>query len=45
VDDLCRAILLALEGNVSGEVFQIATGVETTIDRAGRRVAASVDLA
>lgn len=31
VDDLCRAILLALEGNVSGEVFQIATGVETTI--------------
>lgn len=31
VDDLCRAILLALEGGVSGEVFQIATGVETSI--------------
>ncbi len=31
VDDLCRAILLALESDVSGEVFQIATGVETSI--------------
>jgi UDP-glucose 4-epimerase len=31
VDDLCRAILLALESEVSGEVFQIATGVETSI--------------
>ncbi|NQT48186.1 MAG: NAD-dependent epimerase/dehydratase family protein [Chloroflexi bacterium] len=31
VDDLCRAILLALESNVSGEVFQIATGLETSI--------------
>lgn len=31
VDDLCRALLKALESNVSGEVFQIATGVETSI--------------
>jgi len=31
VQDLCRAILLALESKVSGEVFQIATGVETSI--------------
>ena len=31
VGDLCRAILLALEGEASGEVFQIATGVETSI--------------
>jgi UDP-glucose 4-epimerase len=31
VGDLCRAILLALESNVSGEVFQVATGTETTI--------------
>ena len=31
VGDLCRAILRALEAEVSGEVFQIATGVETTI--------------
>jgi UDP-glucose 4-epimerase len=31
VGDLCRAILLALDSNVSGEVFQIATGVETRI--------------
>jgi UDP-glucose 4-epimerase len=31
VGDLCRAILLALESDVSGEVFQIATGIETSI--------------
>lgn len=32
VGDLCRAILLALESDVAGEVFQIATGVETSIN-------------
>ena len=31
VEDLCRAIHLALQGDVSGEVFQIATGEETSI--------------
>jgi len=31
VDDMCRAILLALEKNASGEVLQIASGVETSI--------------
>lgn len=31
VKDLCGAVLLALCGDVSGEVFQIATGVETSI--------------
>lgn len=32
VEDLCRAILLALTtGGVAGEVFQVATGVETSI--------------
>lgn len=31
VGDLCHAIVLALESNVSGEVFQLATGTETTI--------------
>jgi UDP-glucose 4-epimerase len=31
VGDLCEAIVSALESKVSGEVFQIATGVETTI--------------
>ncbi len=31
VGDLCQAILLALTSQVSGEVFQIATGVETSI--------------
>jgi UDP-glucose 4-epimerase len=31
VGDLCRAILLALESDVYGEVFQVATGTETTV--------------
>jgi len=31
VGDLCRAIQLALESDVSGEVFQVATGIETSI--------------
>jgi UDP-glucose 4-epimerase len=31
VGDLCKAILLAFESRVSGEVFQIATGIETSI--------------
>ena len=31
VGDLCRAIQLALESEVAGEVFQIATGIETSI--------------
>jgi UDP-glucose 4-epimerase len=31
VDDLCQAVLLALEGDACGEVFQIATGIETSI--------------
>jgi UDP-glucose 4-epimerase len=33
VGDLCRAILMALESNVCGEIFQVATGTETTIDK------------
>ncbi len=31
VRDLCRAILAGLESRVQGEVFQIATGIETSI--------------
>lgn len=31
VEDLCRAIVLALESKVKGEIFQVATGVETSI--------------
>lgn len=31
VEDLCRAIFRALESTVAGEIFQIATGVETSI--------------
>jgi UDP-glucose 4-epimerase len=31
VKDLCRAVHLALKSEVSGEVFQIATGEETSI--------------
>jgi UDP-glucose 4-epimerase len=33
VGDLCRAILLAVESDVCGEVFQVATGTETTISQ------------
>jgi len=33
VGDLCRAIFLALESDICGEVFQVATGTETTIAR------------
>jgi UDP-glucose 4-epimerase len=33
VGDLCRAILMALESEVCGEIFQVATGTETTIDK------------
>jgi len=38
VDDLCRAIVLALESEVAGEVFQIATGMETSIRELARMV-------
>ena len=31
VGDMCRAIITALEAEVSGEIFQVATGVETSI--------------
>ena len=31
VGDLCQAVVLALQSNVGGEIFQIATGVETSI--------------
>ncbi len=31
IEDLCEAIGLALESQVGGEIFQIATGVETSI--------------
>ena len=31
VGDLCRAVLLALRSDTAGEVFQVATGVETSI--------------
>jgi UDP-glucose 4-epimerase len=31
VTDLCQAISLALESTISGEVFQIASGTETSI--------------
>ncbi len=31
VHDLCKAIIAGIEGDVGGEVFQIATGIETSI--------------
>jgi UDP-glucose 4-epimerase len=38
VGDLCLAILVALESNVCGEVFQVATGTETSINELARLV-------
>lgn len=38
VADLCQAIIAGLEGGAAGEVFQIATGVETSIGELSRRV-------
>jgi nucleoside-diphosphate-sugar epimerase len=37
-DDLCWAILLALESDLSGEVFQVATGVEMSIIELARMI-------
>jgi len=31
VDDLCEAVIAALQSDLAGEVFQVATGVETSI--------------
>jgi len=42
VGDLCQAIGLALAGTVAGEVFQIATGVETSIAQLADRMQAVV---
>jgi UDP-glucose 4-epimerase len=39
VGDLCRAIVLALESDVAGEVLQVATGVETSIRQLADMVA------
>jgi UDP-glucose 4-epimerase len=39
VDDLCRAILLAVRGEVAGEIFQISSGRETSIARVATMVA------
>lgn len=39
VDDLCRAIVLAVRGDVAGEVFQISSGRETSIARVATMVA------
>ena len=44
VDDLCRTFLLALDNAVSGEVFQIVTGVETSIEELAALVRGTVGL-
>ena len=38
VEDLCRAIVMALESEISGQVFQIGTGVETSILELATRI-------
>ncbi len=42
VGDLCAAVLLALDSGLGGEVFQIATGVETSISGLAEMVQALV---
>lgn len=39
VADVCRAIITALESSVSGEIFQVGTGVETSIAKLSAIVA------
>ncbi len=44
VSDLCRAVVLGLRNNnISGEVFQIATGVETSISQLAQTVQMQMD--
>jgi UDP-glucose 4-epimerase len=42
VEDLCRAVVAAVDSGVAGEVFQIATGVETSIAELARLVQQTV---
>jgi UDP-glucose 4-epimerase len=42
VDDLCRALLNALDGDVGGELFQISGGLETSISELAGMVTAVV---
>ncbi len=43
VADLCRAIVLALGSDIGGEIFQTATGVETSIARLAALIQQTVD--
>src|SRR5262249_54570879 len=45
VRDLCRALLLACSNKVSGEIFQIASGIETAIGELAELVSSALGLA
>jgi len=42
-DDLCQAIIRGAEGSVGGEVFQVATGTETTVSELTAKIKALVE--
>ena len=44
VGDLCEAVVLALESDIGGEVFQIATGIETSIRALADQIEACMDV-
>ena len=44
VGDLCEAVVLALESDIGGEVFQIATGIETSIRALADQIVACMDV-
>ncbi|MCB0162113.1 MAG: GDP-mannose 4,6-dehydratase, partial [Caldilineaceae bacterium] len=44
VGDLCEAVVLALGSDIGGEVFQIATGIETSIRALADQIEACMDV-
>lgn len=43
VSDVCRAIVSALESDVSGEIFQVGTGIETSIAKLAATITRQID--
>ena len=43
IDDLVRALVLSMEKDVSGETFQIATGMECTVGEVAGLIATALD--
>jgi UDP-glucose 4-epimerase len=43
VEDVCRAIIAALESNVSGEIFQVGTEIKTSISQLATTIAQQIN--